>query len=243
MVIHQLQSVDSTHHYCQFLNLNEVEELTVYTAFEQTAGVGQRGNHWEAQPGQNLTLSFILHPTFLPANRQYHLTETISVAIADWLHKQLHGQSIYIKWPNDIYVDHCKICGTLISATILHGHLAHIIGSIGLNVNQTLFPEWVPRPTSMRRLSGQHYDVTQCTISLMTTIAHYYEQLRQGHYNAIHRTYLSQLLFRNEQHSYRYRGHLIHATILDVNGYGHLQLVTDQQEALSCQLKEIEYLF
>ena len=37
----------------------------------QTAGKGQQGRSWEAEPGKNLTFSLILHPRFLMVSQQF----------------------------------------------------------------------------------------------------------------------------------------------------------------------------
>ena len=84
MKIVKLDSTESTNRYCEALDLAEVEDFTCYWALEQTAGIGQRGNHWEAEPGMNLTFSLVLHPTFLPADRQFKLTKALSLALVDF---------------------------------------------------------------------------------------------------------------------------------------------------------------
>ena len=81
----RFDSLESTNKYCEALDLAEVEDFTCYWALEQTAGIGQRGNHWEAEAGRNLTFSLVLHPTFLPADRQFKLTEALSLALSDFL--------------------------------------------------------------------------------------------------------------------------------------------------------------
>ncbi|MBR4739077.1 MAG: biotin--[Bacteroidales bacterium] len=121
MGIVKIDSLESTNKYCEALDLTKVEDFTCYWALEQTAGIGQRGNHWHSAPGLNLTFSLVLHPTFLPADHQFKLTETLSLAILDLLNtvvcRRLGRQHLplttTIKWPNDIYVDNRKICGTL----------------------------------------------------------------------------------------------------------------------------------
>ena len=83
--IQKLDSTESTNKYCEALDLAEVEDFTCYWALEQTAGIGQRGNHWHSAPGQNLTFSLVLHPAFLPAARQFRLTQALSLALVDQL--------------------------------------------------------------------------------------------------------------------------------------------------------------
>ena len=177
--IHKLDSVESTNKYCEALDLAQVEDFTCYWALVQTAGIGQRGNHWASAPGENLTFSHVLHPTFLPADRQFKLTQTLSLAICDFLSPLTSHLSPFIKWPNDIYVDGKKICGTLISAHITtqairqsynQAIIASAICGIGLNVNQTSFPDWVPNPTSLSLLMGNHYDLEPLLQQLLQCI-------------------------------------------------------------------------
>ena len=52
--------------------------------------------------------------------------------------------------PNDIWVDTKKICGILIEHSLRGNHISWSIIGIGLNVNQTLFPDDLPNPTSMK---------------------------------------------------------------------------------------------
>ena len=85
MQIVRFDSLESTNKYCEALDLAEVGDFTCYWALEQTAGIGQRGNHWEAAPGMNLTVSLVLHPAFLPADRQFKLTQALSLALSDFL--------------------------------------------------------------------------------------------------------------------------------------------------------------
>lgn len=243
MTITHLDIVDSTHHYCQLLDLQQLEELALFWADFQTAGIGQRGNRWESQKGKNLTFSFILHPSFLAPAHQYRLTEALALGVVDWLQPLLPSHRVYIKWPNDIYVGHSKICGMLNEAHLGGSRFSSAIASIGLNVNQTSFPEWVPNPVSLKQLSGFDYHLEECLHSVMNCIKQRYEQLKKGGTNDIHCLYLERLLQRGEACFYRYQGEVIGATITDVNSYGHLQLFTNQGQQISCQLKEITYIF
>ena len=52
----------------------EGETMTVVYADEQTAGRGQGSNHWESEPGKNLTFSVLVHPTMVPVMRQFLLS-------------------------------------------------------------------------------------------------------------------------------------------------------------------------
>lgn len=248
----KLDSVESTNKYCEALPLDEVEDFTCYWALTQTAGIGQRGNHWHSTPGLNLTFSIVLKPTWLPAERQFRLTQALSLAIVDLLttgHRPLLAShsSLYttIKWPNDIYVDGRKICGTLISTrldTARHPQpsIHYAVCGIGLNVNETAFPAWVPNPTSLRLLTGREYDLESLLQQLLLHIGRRYDALRRG--DDLEEEYLSHLLGLGVPARYRYQGSDITATIDGVDAFGRLLLTAADGTHLRCNLKEIALL-
>ena len=65
MHLQTFATLPSTNQYCELLDLSQTEEFTVIRALQQTAGIGQRGNHWESEAGKNLTFSLILKPDSL----------------------------------------------------------------------------------------------------------------------------------------------------------------------------------
>ena len=242
--IYRLDSVESTNRYCEALDLKQVEDFTCFWALEQTAGIGQRGNHWEAAPGKNLTFSLVLHPTFLPAERQFRLTQALSLAVVDFLSTFYY--SIHIKWPNDIYISGHKICGILTSAHVTpkivkQSNSQTIISSavcgIGLNVNQTDFPDWVPNPTSLAILTGKEYKLEPLLRQLLACIEKRYEALRAD--VDFEQEYLEHLLNLGLLARYKYKGEVITATVTGVDPHGHLLLTTTDGRHLCCAMKEI----
>ena len=240
MTIVRFDSLESTNKYCEALELAEVEDFTCYWALEQTAGVGQRGNHWEAAPGQNLTFSLVLHPEFLPAERQFNLTEALSLSLVDFLSSFHFPLPISIKWPNDIYVDGKKICGTLTSTRLQGSQIASTICGIGLNVNQREFPDWVPNPTSLTLLTGQQYDLESLLRRLLACIKGRYDALRIG--ANLEPEYLEYLLNLGVEAHYKYKEEEIVATITGVDPHGRLLLDTHDGHHLCCGMKEVALL-
>ena len=98
-------------------------------AIRQTAGRGQRGHRWESVPGENLTFSIVLEPTFLAAGEQFLLSEAIALAVTDTL--QEYGIGATIKWTNDIYVNDRKICGMLLEHNLDGTRLARTVAEYG----------------------------------------------------------------------------------------------------------------
>ena len=242
MQIIRLDSTESTNRYCEALDLAQVGDFTCYWALAQTAGIGQRGNCWASAPGENLTFSLVLHPSFLPADRQFRLTQALSLAICDFLSPLTSHLSPSIKWPNDIYVDGKKICGTLISAHIspFTSHLSTCICGIGLNVNQREFPDWVPNPTSVSLLTGQRHDLEPLLRQLLACIGRRYNELKSG--QDPEPEYLDRLLNLGVPARYRYNEEEITATVTGVDPHGRLLLTVSDGRRLSCGMKEISLL-
>ena len=139
-------------------------------AREQTAGRGQRGNSWEAEPGKNLTLSLMLRPDGLHASRQFELSEAVALGVADFL-DSLGLEGVCVKWPNDIYVGDRKICGILIENTLgSSGAILRAVAGIGVNINQTRFRSDAPNPVSVRQLTGKEYDLEELAEELVARI-------------------------------------------------------------------------
>lgn len=245
MDLRYFDSLESTNKYCELLDPATVGEFTVICAREQTAGIGQRGNHWHSAPGVNLTFSLVLKPVFLSAENQYKLTKTVSLGIADWLDEVLpQRQRVYIKWPNDIYVGGRKICGVLVSNRLQGNRLASSIVGVGLNVNQTVFPDWVPNPTSVGLVTGKKLELRKALTDVVENITARYRQLQDSELNGtdtIDSEYLSLLLNLGKESTYLCHGKKIRAVITGVNRFGHLVLSTTEGDTIVCQLKEIQF--
>ena len=240
-MIVRLPSVDSTNRYCEALDLTQVEDFTCYWALEQTAGIGQRGNTWVSDAGENLTFSLVLKPTWLAAVDQFKLTQMLSLAMADFHYSLLTTHySLKIKWPNDIYVDGHKICGMLVSNRVVGDNLASAICGIGMNVNQRVFPDWVPHPTSLSLLTGETYELEPLLNRLLTCIQRRYDALHNG--EDMETEYLSHLMNLGVAAHYRHNGRELTATITGVDRHGRLMLTADNGEKIVCAMKEIEFI-
>lgn len=144
-------SLDSTNRYARE-HISEIDNLSVIAAEMQTAGKGQGDHKWHSEPGMNLLFSLVLKGTGLPANQQKLISDTTAESLKELLAG--HGIEAWIKPPNDIWVDKKKICGILIEHSLIGKRISWTIIGVGLNVNQTVFPEDLPNPTSMAIESG-----------------------------------------------------------------------------------------
>ena len=225
-------------------NADNLSEGTVVWVENQTAGIGQSGNSWLAESGKSLTFSVLLRPTFLPVAAQFELHKVLSVAVCTTLQQLLHERDdIRIKWPNDIYVGNRKICGMLVNNKISGNSYSFAVAGIGLNVNQTDFDPSLPNPTSLKTVAGKDFETFDILQDLLHEIGVWYTKLKLGETETINENYLKKLLNLGQQKSYRYHNETINATITGIDKFGHLQLQTTDNKSITCDIKEIQYIF
>ena len=219
----------------------EIFEGTVVITSSQTAGKGQRGNKWEAEPDKNLTFSVILKPDFLKINQQFNLNIAISLAVYDFLTKYL-GEKVKIKWPNDVFVVESerdkKICGILIQNTIRRENLEHAIAGIGININQENFSE--PKAASLKSFTHQSYDLEKLFREISENIERRYLQLRENGMPALLNQYHHVLYWYRQRRTFK-AGGLFKGEIIGIDELGRLMIDTGP-EVRVFNFKEVEFV-
>ncbi|MDX2002925.1 MAG: biotin--[acetyl-CoA-carboxylase] ligase [Chitinophagales bacterium] len=239
-VLIKLETVDSTNDYSKrLLSNSKPVEGTAIIAYQQHQGRGQYGNEWLSEPGSNLTFSIILYPSFLHANQQFGLTQAVALGIVDTL-QDILDESIFIKWPNDIYCKGKKIAGILIENTLIGNQVGDSIIGIGLNVNQQDFSK-LPQASSLSILAGKKMDIDILLQALLTQLEKRYLQLRSGQVVILDNDYKENLYRLNEKHWYKAAGEPFEGTIVGYDSYGRL-LVQKDNVVLAFSNKEIEFL-
>ncbi|ABV67851.1 biotin--[acetyl-CoA-carboxylase] ligase [Aliarcobacter butzleri] len=128
MKIIRLDEVDSTHKYLkEYISKNEYTNPLCIVTDLQTQGIGSRGNSWIGKKG-NLFFSFALDINSLPKNLPLQSTSIYFTYILKNILKNL-GSQVWIKWPNDFYIENKKIGGTITSMS-----KNQIFCGIGLNL-------------------------------------------------------------------------------------------------------------
>ena len=206
---------------------------------KQTAGRGQRGNQWEAAPGENLTLSVVWRPAFLAAADQFQLSIAVALAVRDWAAAALGPDpALRLKWPNDLYCGARKLGGILIENTLSGTKIQHSIVGIGLNVNQLAFG--VPTATSLALLTGRPHARAPLAARLLECLEARYLQLRAGHAARQRQDYLQVLYRYQEPGRYVVAGAPVEGRITGVDAAGRLLVeIAGQQRAFG--LQEIQY--
>jgi BirA family biotin operon repressor/biotin-[acetyl-CoA-carboxylase] ligase len=126
--IFYLNSVKSTQHYLkEYIKNNGFSKPIAFVTQNQTDGKGSKFNKWDGKEG-NLFFSFVIEIKDLPKDLQI---QSSSIYFSYILREILEefGSNVFIKWPNDFYIDDKKIGGTI---TTISNNLIYC--GIGINL-------------------------------------------------------------------------------------------------------------
>ena len=266
-----LEQIDSTNTYLQRKQSECDIRNWVVSADEQTTGKGMGSNSWESEVGKNLTFSLALDMSFLPAERQFLLSEAVPLGIIEvldvvisngfegmsltpsnaehFLAKAVRLESmsskpaekLSIKWPNDIFYENHKLAGILINSTIKTNMMDVSIIGIGLNVNQMQFQDWPTHPISLKQIMGKDYDLQPLLERIAKHILIKVEQLKSAP-ATIEQNYLKRLFRFRTWADYEVNKKILRLYITGIDTFGRLLLVDEETKEYCFDVKEIKFV-
>ena len=231
-----LKEIDSTNNY---LKQNFETGLVVYAGV-QTSGRGQRTNTWVSNLEQNILLSFGYKPSGLNADKQFFLSMAVSLAVFDFLSEYV--TDVKIKWPNDIYAGNKKIAGILIENVLKSGSILSSIIGVGININQTEFPESLPNPVSLKLISNKEYRIEELVNYLIVNINKRLIDLEKKQFYTLKKEYLHNLYKYQKESFFVVNNQQFLAKIIDVENSGLLVLEFPEKRVKSFAFKEIKFI-
>lgn len=240
---HHLDKADSTNAYLQRKQSETDIRDWVVSTDEQTAGKGMGNNGWESEAGMNLTFSLALDMGFLPAERQFLLSEAVPLGIVEVLDTLLPAEKLFIKWPNDIYFDNRKMGGILINSTIKANLMDVSIIGIGLNVNQMQFQDWPTHPISMKMILGKEVALEPLLKQLVDAVDRRVQLLHdiEG-VEIIKNDYLNRLYRYRTWSDYEVNGQKVRRFITGIDEFGRLETLDESKQKCVYDIKEIKFL-
>ncbi|MBI2523069.1 biotin--[acetyl-CoA-carboxylase] ligase [Candidatus Woesearchaeota archaeon] len=152
----------------------------VVVAKKQEKGRGRFGRKWSSSPG-GLYMTIILKEKGL--DKAKYLTFIAAVSVAKAIRK-IAGLDAKVKWPNDILINHKKVCGILTENVCTNVNYA-LVG-IGLNVNQKKFPRSIMRnSTSIMIESNSNYDIEKIAKTIINEFNRLYDYYNKKNYKKI----------------------------------------------------------
>ncbi|MCX7650034.1 MAG: biotin--[acetyl-CoA-carboxylase] ligase [Flavobacteriales bacterium] len=125
--------------------------------YDQLAGRGQRGRKWYSTPYESLIMSLGFREIW-PAERPvFPLLAHVSSGVAKFLQQIIHPD-LLLKWPNDLFIRDLKIGGLLVETQWQGSRKMHIILGLGVNLNQSQFPEDLPGAVSAHQVTGRWFN-------------------------------------------------------------------------------------
>ena len=165
-------SVDSTMHEAARLSEAGCASGLVVGADEQTAGHGRYQRVWHSERDAGLYFSIVLRLAGVDKASFPVATFALGVAVAEAI-QSTTGVACDLRWPNDVLVKDRKVCGILAQ---LYG--SAVVAGIGVNVNQTAFPDEVAAiATSLRIESGREQSREDLLAALLDEIDRHCEIL------------------------------------------------------------------
>ena len=129
--LHLFASVGSTLDVVHRLASEGAPHGTLVIADRQTRGRGRGGKTWESPPGSGLWITLLARPR--DAVVPQVLTVRLGLAAAVAL-DGLAGQTVRIKWPNDLYLADRKLAGVLVEARWRGTRAEWLAVGLGINV-------------------------------------------------------------------------------------------------------------
>jgi BirA family transcriptional regulator, biotin operon repressor / biotin---[acetyl-CoA-carboxylase] ligase len=132
--IHYFTELGSTQELAIYMAENNSEAVngTVILAEQQDKGIGRLKSRW-ISPDGGIWLSIILKP-LMPASKSPLLSFTAALAVCETIAQQTSLES-KVKWPNDILINHKKVCGILLDLATKGDRVEYAVIGIGINAN------------------------------------------------------------------------------------------------------------
>ena len=233
-----------------------------FFAMAQVQGKGQRGKTWLTEPGTNIILTLILKAPPLQLSQQFQFTMAIALAVYDFF-AFYAGEETAIKWPNDIYWRDRKAGGILIENIIVSRQASDVSGDtntsdtveagnedmapspwrwaitgMGINVNQTSFPDNIRNAVSLKQITGKDWQVVELAKELCTHVQNRYMQLLAG--KNLLEEYNLHLFKKGQTVKFKKESRVFEGLVKEVNASGELVVMTAVEERFS--FGEIEWI-
>lgn len=171
--------IDSTSTYIKN-NFDKIDQFTFVSASYQSCGRGRNSRVWVSNKNENLMFSFSIKDESL-----FKLYKNISLLssyiLAVTINEFFDVKKTSIKWPNDVYIDGCKIGGILLESHMLDDKIDGIIIGIGVNLNQIVFPSDLKYPvSSLKIIFSKNVDIQQFKRIFFNNILKYFEKLKEN---------------------------------------------------------------
>ncbi len=234
-----LDSVDSTNNYAMaLLQKREIDGEIAVFAMEQTNGKGRRGKQWISNKAENIMLSIVVPMQWLSVSQQFRLSVAAALSCDELFQKYILA-NLFIKWPNDIFINDSKAGGILIENVIKGKIWQWAVIGMGLNINQEKFNEGILKATSLKRETGKDYDVIKLADELHLILLNRIDELKSGNFEKMLEEYNERLYARGKFVKLKKQNVVFKTKILSVSPAG--ELVTKDTTERKFNFDQVEF--
>jgi BirA family transcriptional regulator, biotin operon repressor / biotin---[acetyl-CoA-carboxylase] ligase len=177
--IHHYYRIGSTNTEAMEAAATGATEGSVFLAEEQTAGRGRGAHTWHSARSQGIHCSVILRPS-LPPSEVLILSLAAGLAVQDAVRQIDSKVEPDLKWPNDLLINGKKFSGILTEMSAEPTRVRYVVVGIGINVNQTQFPDDLQSiATSLRLATGTEWSRFELCAALLKSLNREYRDLVQ----------------------------------------------------------------
>ncbi len=166
------EEIDSTNVYAK---KEDLPHGTVVLAETQTAGKGRKGRKWVSEKGKGLYFSIVLKEG-IPIDR-FLIFSLLFPSVVKAVLEEYVRKTIYIKWPNDLYIEDKKFAGFLIESEIEGNEIHKVVVGIGINVNNENFKNLDRPATSLFLEEGKRINRKKLLADILFKIEHCLENI------------------------------------------------------------------
>ena len=175
--LHHFYKINSTNTAAMAAAADGAPEGSVFLAEEQTAGRGRAAHTWQSVRSAGIYCSVVLRPALPPSDALVMaLVAGLAVRAAiEYVDARVNPD---LKWPNDVLLSGKKVCGILAEMNAEATRVRYIVVGIGINVNQSNFPEELrDEATSLRLSTGSEWSRVELTAALLKSLDREYRLL------------------------------------------------------------------
>jgi BirA family transcriptional regulator, biotin operon repressor / biotin---[acetyl-CoA-carboxylase] ligase len=175
--LHHFYKIGSTNTAAMAAAAEGAPEGSVFLAEEQTAGRGRGANSWQSPRSTGIYCSAVVRPG-LPPSDVLPLSLAAGLAVQSAIQQVDSRVKPELKWPNDLLIDGKKICGILAEMNAEATRVRYIVVGVGINVNQTSFPEEL-QAASLRMVTGSEWSRVELAAALLKSLDREYRQFQE----------------------------------------------------------------
>lgn len=229
-------TIDSTNTEAKrLLSSEKLSNFTILVSDEQTSGRGRHGKTFKSPKGTGVYFSIIFLPTDKFSYNSFDLvTIKAAVSIVNAIKKNT-DKTPEIKWVNDIFLNHKKICGILTEADtdFESKKVRSIITGIGINFTTEFTDELSPIAGS---LSAKNILRSELVAKI---INEFYHAIYFSSDADILSDYKSHSLLLGREVNFELNGVKYEAVAEDINDNGNLVVRTTDNEIMSLSSGEV----